>query len=117
MSLHEVIALQRQRLGAGQVDRARVVHAHVDAAEPLDRVGDGRRHRVLVADVADDRERRPARLLDLRRGGEHRAREARVRLGRLGDQRDVGAVAGGAQRNRQPDAAAAAGDEQRLACQ
>ena len=56
----------------------------------------------------------PAGRLDLGRGREHRAGQLRVGLGGLGDQRDVGAVAGGPQRDLQADAAAAAGDEQGL---
>ena len=38
-----------------------------------------------------------------------------MRLGGLGCDRDIGPVTRGAQRDRQPDAAAAAGDEHRLA--
>ena len=66
-----------------------------------DRVGD----RLLVADVADDRQRLAAGLLDLLGGRVDGAFELGVRLGRLGDQRDVRAVARGAHGDREPDAA------------
>ena len=95
--------------------RRRVVDAHVDPAEPLDRLGSTAATTcVLVADVADDRQRLPARRLDLLGRGVDRALELGVGLGGLGDQRDVGAVAGRPQRDGQPDAAAGAGDEQGL---
>ena len=89
-----------------EVDRARVVDADVDAAEALDGLRDRGGHLLLVADVADDRQRLAARRLDRLGGGVDGALELRVRLGGLGDQRDVGAVARGAQRDREADAAA-----------
>ena len=46
--------------------------------------------------------------------GVDRAFELRVRLGGLGGDRDVGAVARGAKRDGEPDAARRAGDEERL---
>jgi hypothetical protein len=113
--LHEVVALHRQLLGAGDGDRARVVDDDVDAAEPLDRLRDGARHRLLVADVAHDRQGLAARRLDRLGSGVDRALELGVRLGGLGDQRDVRAIAGGALRDREADAAARAGDEHGLA--
>src|SRR2546429_5517566 len=54
----------------------------------------------------------PAGLGDFVRGGEDRAGELRMRLVGLGRDRNVGAVARGAQRNCKPDAARCAGDEQ-----
>ena len=113
--LHQVVALHLERLGAGEGDRRRVVHAHVDSAEALDRLRHRRGHLLLVADVADDRQRLAAGRLDLLGGRVDRALELGVRLRGLGDQRDVGAVASGAQGDRQPDAAAGAGDEEGLA--
>ena len=95
-----------------EVDRARVVDADVDAAEALGRLRDGVRDGVGVAHVADDRQRLPAGRLDLLGGGVDRAGQLRVGLGGLGQQRHVGAVAGRAQRDREADAAAAAGHEQ-----
>ena len=78
------------------------------------RLLDGRDHLVLVADVAQDAAAPCRRPLDLLGGGVDGARQLRVRLGGLGGDRDIGAVARGAQRDRQADAAAGAGDEQRL---
>ena len=115
--LHQVIALYRQRLGAGQVDRRGVVDADVDSPETLDRLRDGPHDLRLVADVTDDRQRTAARLLDLPCRRVHRSLELGMRLGRLGDQRDVGAVARRPYRDRQADATAGAGDEQGLALQ
>src|SRR5665213_3889362 len=48
-------------------------------------------------------------------GGVDGALELRLRLGGLGGDRDIGAIARGAQRDRQSDPAAATGHEQRLA--
>ena len=61
----------------------------------------------LVAHVDDQRQRLAAGLLDLLGGGVDGAGQVLVRLGGLGGDGDVGAVAGGAQRDRQADAAAA----------
>jgi hypothetical protein len=115
--LHQVIALDLQRLGAGQVDRRGVVDAHVDPAEPLDGLRDGPLHLGLVADVADHRQRVAACGFELLGGGVHRPLELGVRFGRLGDQRDVGAVPRRPQRDGQADATAATRDEQGLARQ
>ena len=95
-------------LGPRQVDRAGVVDADVDAAEALDGLRDGAASTcVVVADVADDRQRAAAGRLDLLGRRVDRALELGVRLGGLRDQRDVRAVARGAQRDREADAAAA----------
>src|SRR6266566_703042 len=67
----------------------------------------------LVAHVDHERQRMSAGLGDFVRGGEDRAGQFRMRLVGLGRDGDVGAVARGAQRNRKPDAARCAGDEQR----
>jgi len=80
--------------------------------EPLDRLRDGGRDLVLVADVADHRQRVAARRLDLLGRGEHGPFQLGVRLGRLGDQRHVGAVPRRPQRDLQADAPAATRDEQ-----
>ena len=53
------------------------------------------------------RQRLAAGVLDLLGGGVDGARQSRMRLGGLGGDRDIGAVAGGAQRDGQADAAAA----------
>ena len=76
-----------------------------------DRLGDLR----LVADVAQHRQRLAAGRLDLLGRRVDRARQFRMRLGGLGRDRDIGAVARRAQRDGQADAARAARDEQRLA--
>ena len=112
--LHQVVALHLERLGAGDVDRARVVHADVDAAEAIDGLGHRVLDRLLVADVAGDGQGGTAGLLDLRGGRVDCALELRVRLGGLGDQRDVGAVARRPQGDRETDPAAAAAHEDRL---
>ena len=69
----------------------------------------------LVADVDGERQRLAAGRLDLLGGGVDRAFELRMRLGRLRGDGDVGAVARGAERDGEPDAARGAGDEERLA--
>ena len=76
---------------------------------------DRRDHLGFVADIAQDRQRLAAGGADLVGGGIDGAFQLRMRLGGLGGDRDIGAVPRGAQRDRQPDAAAAAGYEQRLA--
>ena len=93
--LHQVEALDRQLAHGGEVDRAGVVDDQVDAAEALDGLLHGGGDDALVADVADDRQRLAAGGLDLLRGGVDRPRQLRMRLSRLGDQGDLGAVAGG----------------------
>ena len=113
--LHQVVALHVHVLGAGEVDRARVVDAEINPAELLDRLGHGGSDAFLIADVADDRQRLTTGLLDLSGRGVHRAVQLRMRLGRLRDERDVGAIAGGAERDGQADPAATATDQHRLA--
>src|SRR6266851_5316755 len=54
-------------------------------------------------------------LLDFFGGRVDRARQLRMRLGRLGDDRDVRPVAGSAKRDRQANATTGTGDEERLA--
>src|SRR5262249_41376566 len=114
-AVHEVVLLHRRRLGAGQVDGRGVVDQDVDAAEGLhgllDRLGD----LVLEADVDRERERLAAGRDDLLGSREDGARQLGVRIGGLRDDRDVGAVARGAQRDGLADATAGTGDEERLA--
>ena len=66
----------------------------------------------FVADVDDQRQRLAAGLFDFLGGGVDRAGQFRIGIGGLGGNRDVGAVARGAQRDRQANAAARAGDEE-----
>ena len=65
--LHQVEALHRRVQRAAQPDRAGVVDQDVDAAERVDRRRHRGAHRVLVADVALQRQAAPAGGFDLRR--------------------------------------------------
>ena len=112
---HQVEPLHVGRLRIGQADGAGVVDADIDAAEFGDGLVDRVDHLGLVADIAEDRQRLAAGGADLVGGGVDGALQFRMRLRGLGGDRDIGAVARGAQRDRKPDAAAAAGYEQRLA--
>ncbi len=112
---HQVEPLHVGGLRIGQADGAGIVDADIDAAEFGDGLVDRRHHLRLVADIAQDRQRLAAGGADLLGGGVDGALELRMRLGGLGGDRDIGAVPRGAQRDREPDAAAAAGHEQRLA--
>ena len=91
--------------------------ADVDPAEAIDGLGDRFRDPPLVADVAEDRQRRATGGLDLGGRGVDRPLELRMGLVGLRDQGDVGAVASGAEGDREADAAAAAADQDRLALQ
>ena len=112
---HEVEALDRELGQRREVDRAGVVDADVDAAEVVGGPAHGRTDRVGVTDVADDPERLAAGLLDLGDRRVHRPLQVGLGLIGLGHDRDVGTVAGRAQRDRQADAPAATGHEDRLA--
>ena len=112
---HQVEPLHVGCLRIGQADGAGVVDADIDAAEFGDGFIDRRDHLGFLADVAEDRQRLAAGGADLVGGGVDGALEFRVRLGGLRCDRDIGAVARRAQRDREPDAAAGAGHEQRLA--
>jgi hypothetical protein len=115
MPHHQIEPLHVGPLRVGQADGAGIVDADVDAAEFGDRLVDRRHYLGLFADVAQDRQRLAAGAADFVGGGVDSALEFRVRLGGLGGNRDIGAVPRGAQRNREPDSAAAAGYEQCLA--
>jgi hypothetical protein len=112
---HQVEALHVGHRRVGQADGAGVVDADVDAAEFGNGLIDRRHHLGLLADIAQDRQRLAAGGADLVCGGVDGALEFWMRLGGFRGNGDIGAVARGAQRDRQPNAAAAAGDEQRLA--
>ena len=109
--LHQVEALHLELRHRREVDRRGVVDDDVDAAEALGGLRDRGGDLVGVANVADDRQRRATHLLDLLRGGVDGPRELRMGLGRLRDQRDVGAVGGDPLRDREADAAAPAGHD------
>ena len=84
----------------------------IDAAE----MARGARDRILdggfVTHVDFERQRPPAGLHDVFGGGVDGAGKPRMRRRGLGGDGDVGAVARGAQRDREPDAARRAGDEE-----
>jgi hypothetical protein len=109
--VHEVVALHLGVQRVGERDRARVVDADVDAAEGRDALLDRGADLLLVADVADDRQRLAAGGGDLLGGAEDRPRQLGVRLGSLRREDDVGAVAGEPRGDRQADAAARARNE------
>jgi hypothetical protein len=113
--MHEVEALHLRGQGARQLNRARVVDEHVDAAERAHGRLHGREHLLLLANVRDARNGAAPRLLDFPHGVVHRAGELRVRGVRLTDDGDAGAVAGRAEGDRLADAARRAGDEENLA--
>ena len=112
---HQIEPLCRRLLDAAERQRAGVVDADIDAAERGDRCLDGARDLVLEADVARQRQRAAARRLDLGDRRVDSAFELGVRLLRLGDDGDVGAVTRRALGDGEADAAARPGDEQRLA--
>ncbi len=111
---HQVEPLHIGRLRIGQADGAGIVDADIDAAEFRDGLIDRRDHLRLVADIAKDRQRLAAGGADIVGRGVDGALEFRMRLRGFRGDRDIGAVARGAQCDRKPDAAAAAGHKQRL---
>lgn len=113
--MHQVIALHRHFEGRSGKDRRRIVDDRIDAAEPVDGSGDGRFHLALVADVALDGKRLAAGRLDPFGRRVDRAFQARIRRVGLGRDDDIGAVARAPFADGQADAAAGAGDEDRLA--
>ncbi len=100
-----------------ELDGAGIVHDDVDAAEMRRGLIECCLHRRLLAHVDGERQRIAAGLFDLGCGGVNGAFQLGMRLDRLGGDGDIGAVGGGFQRDRQPNAARAAGDEQGLALQ
>ena len=113
--LHQVVLLRLQVERAREVDDARVVDDDVDAAELALGLQDRLGHVVVVAHVADDRQRVAARGADLLGGRVDRSLELRVRGVGLREQGDVRAVPRRAQGDGEADAAAAAGHQNRLA--
>jgi hypothetical protein len=112
--MHQVVALHVGGGGRRQRDGAGVVDADVERAERLHRLGNGRLNLVLEADVAGDGKRLAAGLLDLLGSRKDRAFQLGVRLGGLGGDGDVGAVARGPERDGEADAATGTRDEQRF---
>ena len=72
-------------------------------------------HRGFLANVDLKRQRLAAGFFDRGGGGVDGAFQLGVRIDGLGGDGDIGAVGGGFERDRKPDAARAAGDEKRLA--
>src|SRR5262249_44451287 len=98
-----------------QRNRARVVDDNVERAEARNGLGNRALDRALVAHVDNQRQGLAAGLFDCLRRRIDRAFELVMRGLRLGCDRDIGAVAGGAQRDREPDTARSTGDEEGLA--
>ncbi len=113
---HQIETLHRGVESRREADRRGVVDQNVDAAEARPDRFHGGLHLRLLADVAGDRQSLAAGALDLLGGGVDRSWKAGVRLGGLGENRDVGAVARGAQPDGEPDATGCAGDHEGLAC-
>ncbi len=115
--VHQVEPLHVGLQGAGQLDRACIVHADIDTAEPRHRLRHRIGHLIVISDIANDRQCLATRLLDLVRRRIDRARQFRMRLRCFRGHGDIGAIARRAQCDRQPDPAARARDEQRLSLQ
>ena len=113
--VHQVEHLDRRLEGRRQADRRGIVYADVDAAELGYRLGDCALDLLRKADVALDRQRFAASAADLFSRGMNRSGQLGMRLGRLCRDRDARALARCTQRDGEPDAAAAAGDDRRFA--
>ena len=115
--VHQVVALHRRVERAGQADGARVVDADVEAAERRDRLCATATRTCASSRMSTaSGERRPPRGFSILRRGVDRPGSlgcGSVVFAAIG--RDVGAVPSGAQCDREADATARAGDEQRLA--
>jgi len=106
--------IEAAHIGVGHrraLDRTGVVDDDVEAAKARDGLFDRTLNLRLFAHIDHQRQRLAAGFADFLGRGEDRARQFRVRLVGLGRDGNVRAVACGAQRNRQPDAARGAGDE------
>ncbi len=115
--LHKIISLHFQRLDPAQVYSACVIDQNVDAAEFLKGLLDRRRDLLLETNVAGDWQSLAARRVDFRRRRENRSGEFCLGCRAFGGDRNIRSVAGGPQTNGEANAAARAGDEQRLARQ
>src|SRR5690606_4987062 len=74
-AVHEVEALHRRLLGAGEGDRAGVVDQNIDARERIDCCRDCAGYLLLVPDVAFESKRVSSSLSDLFAGGIKRTGE------------------------------------------
>src|SRR5690606_16105622 len=112
--MHQVEALHIRFQRAGELYGAGIVDADVYAAEGFDRGRHCLGHLILVADIAENRQRPSAGRLDLARGSIDRARQLRMRLGGLGGNGHIGTVPRRADGDGKTDTPATAGDEKRL---
>ena len=115
--MHQIEAAHVGLRNRRELDGAGIVDHDVDAAEARRGLVERGLHRGFLAHVDLQSQRPPAGFLDLGGGGVDGAFELGMRLNCLGGDGDIGAVGGGLERDRQPDAARAAGDEQGLALQ
>jgi hypothetical protein len=98
----------------GEADCGGVVDADVEPAEMGHGALDRRGHRSLVAHIDHEWQGAAAGSFDCLCGGVNRSGELRMWPVGLGGDGDVGAIARGPQRDREPDATARPGDEKRL---
>src|SRR5438128_2643314 len=115
--VHQIEPLHRGIARVRQADRRRVVDQDIDAAECVDCARHGTLDVGLVPDVDGDWQRASARPFNLFRGRVNRA--GQLGMWRLGFRRDDNprAIARRPERNRLPDAAAGACNEERLSCE
>jgi hypothetical protein len=115
--VHQVETLHRDFFGAQQRDRAGVVDNDIDAAECCSTLLHGCCNRVVFTNVADDWQSLAACCLDLLGRRVNRSGQLWMRLVSLRRDDDIGAVCGRSLRNRKPDAATAARNEECLPLQ
>lgn len=108
---HQVVTLHRRLQCAREADGTGVVHQDIYAAKLPHSLFDRGVHLVVKANVQGDGQGVSAGGFNLFRGGIDGAGQPGIGLGSFAGHDDVGAVTRGAQRNRQADAAAGAGDE------
>ena len=112
--VHQIVALGVGLQGRREADGAGVVDTDIDAAKFVDRPGYRRFNLLLETNVALERQRPAAGVAYLFGRGVNRSRQLWVWRCGLGGDGNVGAVACGTQRDRQPDATRGAGDEERF---
>jgi hypothetical protein len=109
--MHQVISFDRCIKCASQSNGTGIVHQDVDTTEPPDGLGNGGFDAFLVTNVHDKRERLATSSLNSGSRCINRTLETRVRVGGLGCNHDVRAVACGSEGNCKSDAATATGNE------
>ncbi|MNI72302.1 hypothetical protein D3C73_1282360 [compost metagenome] len=115
--MHQVEALELQVRNASQLDGACVVHRRIDTAEMLIGLGQGLMHGNLVTHVHLQGQRPATGGLDFLGNTVNRPRQLGVRLGTLGGNHDIGAIARGAQGNLATNPTTGASNEQGFALQ